>query len=77
MMEEHEIARRVRERRQECGIGLCGRIDMIVKWLNDEHGVLTDGKTVEHWLKQKPATEPARRLYRHESYAPEGVSVDD
>ena len=37
---------------RECGIGLSGRIDMLVKWLSDEYDILTDHKTVEHWLKQ-------------------------
>ena len=52
-MDEFEIAALVRKRREECGIGLCGSIGMLVLWLSTQHNILTDAKTVERWLRMK------------------------
>lgn len=59
-METWQVAELARQRRRECGIGLCGRIDAIVRWLSQEHNIVTDGKMVEHWLKQGPKEDVRR-----------------
>lgn len=45
-MEACEIKRLILERHRECGIGLCGRFEVIARWLFREHNILTSDSYV-------------------------------
>ncbi len=58
MLQQHEIRKLVVDRRRECGIGLCGGYDAIVRWLMREHHILTSASWVESVVKADVARRP-------------------
>jgi hypothetical protein len=51
-MENHEIRRLIIERRRECGIGLCGSYEAIVRWLFREHNIIATTSWVCHVIQE-------------------------
>jgi hypothetical protein len=52
-MTTHEIKVLVRDRRRECGIGLCGSCEAIARWLFREHNIVTSTSWIAHVLSSK------------------------
>ena len=47
-----EFRRLIVERREACGIGLCGGYEQIARWLFREHNIVTSASMVCHVIQQ-------------------------